>query len=100
MKTFAVLFVFTLCCSGSSLMAQNRDLTTGQQALAGTDWRLVSIGRVGAEVPVVNGTTVTLKFGKDERISGSGGCNSYGGGYRVEGDRITFSQVFSTRRAC
>ena len=100
MKTFSALFVLTLCCTGWSVFAQNKDLTTGQQALAGSDWRLVSIGKVGAEVSVVTGTSVTLKFGKDERVSGSGGCNSYGGSYRVEGDRITFSQVFSTRRAC
>jgi hypothetical protein len=58
------------------------------------------MGRVGAEVLVVSGTTVTLRFGSDGRINGSTGCNTYGGGYQVQGDRVTFSQTFSTRRAC
>ncbi len=77
-----------------------RDLSTGQKVVSGTQWRLVSMGRVGAETNVTSGTTVTLKFSNDGRISGSGGCNSYGGSYKVVGDQITFSQVFSTRRAC
>jgi heat shock protein HslJ len=77
-----------------------RDLSTGQQALAGSDWRLVSMGRVGAEASVVSGTTVTLKFGNDGRVNGSGGCNTYGGAYQVQGDTVRFSQIFSTRRAC
>jgi heat shock protein HslJ len=77
-----------------------RDLSTGQQVLGGSEWHLVSMGRVGAESSIVPGTKITLRFGNDGRVSGSGGCNNYGGSYRVEGDRITFSQLFSTRRAC
>jgi len=82
------------------LAQQNRNLTTGQQALAGTEWRLISLGRVGAESIVKSNTRVTLKFTNDARVNGSGGCNTFGGNYSVQGDRIRFSQVFSTRRAC
>jgi len=81
--------------------AQNRGgLSTGEQALANTQWRLVSFGRIGEERPVIQGTTITLKFRADSRAEGSAGCNSYSGTYRVRGDVLTFLRVTSTMRAC
>lgn len=76
------------------------NLSTGQRVLAGTDWRLVSLGPPGAETDVVPGTTVTAKFGEDGRVGGSTGCNSYGGTYEVRGDTIFFGRLISTKRAC
>jgi heat shock protein HslJ len=75
-------------------------MSTDQRVLAGTDWRLTSLGSAGAETAVVQGTTVTLKLGEDGRASGSTGCNSYSGTYQVRGDNIFFSRLVSTRRAC
>jgi heat shock protein HslJ len=77
-----------------------RDLSTGQRVLANTEWHLVSFGSVGAEVPVISRSPITLKFESDGHVNGSGGCNSYRGSYRVQGDRLTFSQILSTKRAC
>lgn len=71
-----------------------------QRVLAGTDWRLISLGPAGAETEVVTGTTVTSKFGEDGRVSGSTGCNTYSGTYDVRGDTISFGRLISTRRAC
>lgn len=68
--------------------------------LANTQWRLASFGESGTESPVVEGTTITLKFGADGRAGGSGGCNSYGGEYRESGDTLSFAQIISTKRAC
>ncbi|MGC4007850.1 MAG: META domain-containing protein [Pseudomonas sp.] len=34
------------------------------------------------------------------RVAGFAGCNGMGGGYTVEGERITFTQMVSTLRAC
>jgi heat shock protein HslJ len=73
-----------------------RDLSTDQRVLAGTDWRLVSLGPPGAETEVVAGTTVTAKFGEDGRVGGSTGCNTYGGTYEVRGDTISFGRLIST----
>jgi heat shock protein HslJ len=95
----AVVLAAVIHCS--VVMAQSfSDVSIQEQVLAGTQWRLVSFGRVGAETKLTAGAAVTLKFGTDDRMSGSGGCNSYGGGYRVQGTRIKFSQLFSTERAC
>lgn len=42
----------------------------------------------------------TLTFGKDSRVSIGTDCNSMGGSYKVEGNRLTFSQLFSTKMFC
>ena len=78
----------------------SRNLSTDQRVLTGTDWRLISFGPADAEVEVIPGTTVTLKFGDDGRASGSTGCNSYSGTYQVRGDTVSFGRLVSTRRAC
>ena len=96
-----IILVATMLLGFGTVMAQQgTDFSTGQKALAGTEWYLVSMGPVGAGGLPASGARVTLKFGTDGRISGSGGCNSYGGNYRIQGNRLTLSQVFSTRRAC
>lgn len=97
----SVLLVLLLIIASAVVQAQtSRDLSTDQQVLTGTDWRLVSFGPPDTEVDVVPGTTVTLKFEEDGRASGSTGCNSYSGTYEVRGDSIAFGRLVSTRRAC
>jgi heat shock protein HslJ len=98
---FLAVVLLTLVANPLLVRAQiQKDFSTGAQVLANTNWRLVSFGRVGEEKPVVQGTTITLKFGADDRAAGSGGCNSYSGTYRVRGDGLTFGRVISTMRAC
>lgn len=95
--------VATLAVMSFAVLAHgqpSRSLSTDQRSLTGIDWRLASLGPVGAETGVVAGTTVTMKLGEDERVTGSTGCNSYGGSYQVRGDNISFSRIASTRRAC
>jgi lactoylglutathione lyase len=53
----------------------------------GIDWTLVGGG----------GQTLRLESG---HASGSGGCNRFAGGYRLEDDRLTFEPLASTRMAC
>ena len=95
---FVLLAVF--CLATLAQGQTGRSMSTDQRVLTGIDWRLVSLGPVGAETDVVAGTTVTLKLAEDERVSGSTGCNSYGGTYQVRGDNISFNRIVSTRRAC
>lgn len=68
--------------------------------LEGTQWSLVSLGDAAAQTPLVEGSTITLLFGEDERVAGSSGCNSYGGEYEVDGMNIEFGDAFSTMMAC
>lgn len=73
---------------------------SAQNKLAGTEWKLVSFGAVGAPSIIVEGTTVTIKFGTDGKAGGTGGCNSYGGDYQARGDNLTLTKIISTKRAC
>lgn len=74
--------------------------SSGDNSLTNTRWLLVSFGAPGAESQVVEGTSVTLEFGADGQAGGSGGCNSYGGAYQVQGNTLTFGELTSTLRAC
>jgi heat shock protein HslJ len=65
--------------------------------LADSQWELTSID--GQAVVAAN-NPVTLQFTADQQVGGNGGCNSYGGTYRMSGDAIAFSDVASTLMAC
>ncbi len=97
---FQSLVVVLMIMSVAAYGQTGRSLSTDQRVLTGIDWRLASLGPAGAETGVVAGTTVTLKFGEDNRATGSTGCNSFSGTYQVRGDNISFSRLVSTRRAC
>jgi len=65
--------------------------------LAGTDWKVVS---VGGQAPVP-GAEPTVSFAQ-ARVTGSGGCNEFGGDYRYDPatGRIEFTMLSMTQRAC
>jgi heat shock protein HslJ len=67
--------------------------------LENTSWNLVSFGPAGEETPVVEGSNVTLVF-EEGRAGGQGGCNSYSGEYKLDGQQISFENVASTLKAC
>jgi heat shock protein HslJ len=71
-----------------------------QNSLANTQWRLSSFGSSGSLTSVLRGTSISLNFGPDGRVSGNAGCNSYAGDYRVREESISFSRLVSTKRAC
>ena len=69
-------------------------------ALANTAWQLESFGPVGAETPVVEGSTVTLQFDGAGQAGGNGGCNSFGTEYQVQNGTLSFGEIASTLMAC
>jgi heat shock protein HslJ len=64
-------------------------------AIQGRVWAAKEIG--GNDV--IDGTIVTLKI-EGDRVSGKAGCNSYGGSVEINGDRLSFGSLFSTKMAC
>jgi heat shock protein HslJ len=85
--------------TASTQMAQQgcaQDATPPTASLAGTQWKLVSIGTASA-VPAAQ---VTLQLGTDDRASGTAGCNSFGGAYSQNGDKLAFKNLASTLMAC
>ncbi len=68
--------------------------------LEGRGWMLTQLN--GKPVQLVpNQLPPTLTFdAANARVTGSTGCNSLSGGYRVDGKTILIEKVATTRRAC
>jgi len=84
--SLAFLLVMLTACSA---------FPAATDTLGGNPWELYAIGKT---FPIA-GRPITITF-EDGQVSGSAGCNSYGGSYQVNGDKIAFSEVFSTMMAC
>lgn len=84
--------------TGSAVRLVTGDAT--QNDLAGTSWELKSAEGSGMTLSPIEGSTITLAFGADGQLSGSGGCNSYGGDYEADAASLSIDAVVSTQRAC
>lgn len=69
---------------------------TAAPTLVGSAWRLVESSKDGKSAPNVEST---IRF-DEKSVSGKGGCNYFGGGYTVTGDKIQFGNLASTLMAC
>jgi heat shock protein HslJ len=70
--------------------------------LAGTSWAATfyfNPATNGME-QVLPGTSLTAAFGEGDDLNGSGGCNSYGGSYRVDGSSLSISGLSAGRSVC
>lgn len=67
----------------------------GSDPLNGASWELHAFGKAFP----VEGRAITISF-EDGQVSGSAGCNSFGGEYQVSGANIEFGMLMSTLMAC
>lgn len=75
--------------------------TAQSQSLNGTSWLAISYNNgKQAVTSVLAGTELTAEFGEDGNLTGSAGCNTYHGSYKVDGDKITIGPLASTRMFC
>jgi heat shock protein HslJ len=72
----------------------------GSAPLEGTYWKLVRIGERPAAAIDPKAEPHLLLDRNSRRVSGSGGCNRFTGGYALDGDRITFTDLAPTRMFC
>jgi heat shock protein HslJ len=68
-------------------------------SIAGT-WSLVSYGLPSSQTPAVPNVDTSIEFSSDGKFTGNVGCNGFGGNYKRDGDKITFSAIMSTLMAC
>jgi len=68
-------------------------------SLEGTRWTLTSYAQGGRFVPVGPEAGVTLEFTQN-RIGGQTGCNSFGGNYTQDGNRLQMGSLVQTLMAC
>lgn len=64
--------------------------------LTGREWLVENIMEGG----VIDFSHTTLIFSADGSVSGSTGCNSYGGSVKAEADGLTIGPLRTTRMAC
>jgi heat shock protein HslJ len=65
--------------------------------MGGIAWRASDLNGV----PLVPDSLLTLELQGGDRVSGSSGCNSYSGSYRLMNKAgIDFTALVSTRKAC
>jgi len=74
--------------------------TESTASLTNTYWKLSTLGE--SPVATAPGTReVHVVLHRDQqRVAGFSGCNRLMGSYRLEGDRLTFSQMAGTMMAC
>ena len=71
------------------------------QNLAGTSWRVTGYNNgKQAVVSVLTGTSLTMAFANDGRVSGSAGCNNYSAQYTLGGQTLTIGPAAATRKMC
>jgi heat shock protein HslJ len=69
--------------------------------LAGTSWQVTAVNnRRQAVVSVLAGTTLTMAFGNDGKLSGSAGCNNFNAAFRAEGRALSITAPVATRMMC
>jgi heat shock protein HslJ len=91
-RVLSIRAAMTAVACVSALAAAACASNAPHTSLSGTSWAVESIAGQAVSGP-------TIEFAED-RVSGTGGCNRFFGGYSVDGDRLTFSAVGSTRMAC
>jgi heat shock protein HslJ len=98
-KSFtATAETLTLLDSGGKVLAEYKAVS---QDLAGTSWMVNSYNNGNqAVVSVLEGSELTAEFASDGTLSGSSGCNTFTGGYTVDGEKITIGPLATTMMAC
>ena len=105
MSIAGLALLAVIACAKSSSTGDDTATAAGSvsaaSALQGPRWRLVELEGQPA-LPGGGAREPHLIFSRDsvDRVGGATGCNSMGGRYTAEGDRIRFSDVFSTKMAC
>ena len=84
----------------SAILLSACDSTNAQAPLTGTSWTLVSYGPESGQTPAAQGVETSLNFGKDGKVSGSLGCNQFGGDYSLKDGKLVFGMLVSTMMAC
>ncbi|WPP51367.1 copper resistance protein NlpE N-terminal domain-containing protein [Catalinimonas niigatensis] len=71
------------------------------RSITDTRWKLVELMGQQVDITVNNKEPFIMLSSADKRVQGNGGCNTIAGIYTFkEGNRVTFSQMISTRMAC
>lgn len=83
------------------LMLTRGSLSTEEPAVSLTGmWKLTSYGTGDVISSALADVEANLTFHEDGTVTGTSGCNEFGGNYTVEGDQIAFDEIVSTLMLC
>jgi heat shock protein HslJ len=89
-----IMTVFTSCDTTSKAVASKESLTSSR-------WELSSIGGKSATAADYPKGLPDAIFTADNKISGNGGCNRFGGSYTLDAEgKLVISQLMSTKMFC
>jgi len=70
-------------------------------SLTDTKWNAISYNNgKGMMVNVLSDVQITAVFGRDGKVTGRSGCNSYDAKYQTDGLKITVQPAVTTKMAC
>ena len=72
----------------------------GEEPLENTYWKLTQLGGGPVVAAERQREPHFILHAASKRVSGSGGCNRFMGGYELKGDRLSFGLLASTMMAC
>lgn len=78
--------------------SENTSSNHSNSMLEEKKWVLTAIE--GKALPKLETVPFIVFDKKEEHVGGNSGCNVFSGKYKVEGEKIVFSNVISTMRAC
>jgi heat shock protein HslJ len=86
-----LLVVVLAACATAPIPSASAAPTLGDTA-----WTVMTVGGSGTLVDA----RPTMAFGADGQVTGTSGCNSYGGPYTLDGDAIQVGELASTLILC
>lgn len=82
------------------MLTRSTQSTAEPPALLTGAWKLTSYGTSDVMTSALADVDAGLTFSQDGTVTGTSGCNQFGGGYTAEGDKITFREIISTLKLC
>jgi len=92
----AALFTLVLMagCGSHETQPMNEDVL--KKELFGKVWKLQNL----FERSVVGDKELTIEFADDGTVKGFGGCNAFSGAFTLDGEKLTFGPLASTKKFC
>jgi len=108
MKTFfqitgiALFAILVVTCGNRSLAQKDTESSEERTSITGKYWKLIEInGKPVVLDESIGSEPFIILRNEDRRVNGSGGCNTISGSFEIsEGNRIKFSQMATSLKAC
>jgi heat shock protein HslJ len=99
--TLALLLPLTLAACGSNAETPAAATARARSPLEDTTWLLETYGDAKNPKNVLAGGQITATFGATKGyVTGSAGCNGYGGGYQAAGGKLSVADLIATKKFC